>query len=135
MKNILVDTDVLIDFSKGYDRFLGGLLKKQEERTVELFVTPVNITEFMTDMGLRDSKRQEQAEAFFDLFTVKEIGKTIGLLAGQYLRDGKTDYLGDALIAASAVTGGFSLATRNTLHFSNIPGLSLFVPTKIGEVL
>lgn len=124
MKKILVDTDILIDYSKGYDRFLGDLLRKQEEGSVELFVTPVNIAEYMTDSGLRDPKRREQAAAFLDFFTVKEIGKTVGLLAGQYLRDGKMDYLGDALVAAVAVDGGMTLVTRNIRHFQKIPKLS-----------
>ena len=124
MKKILVDTDILIDYSKGYDRFLGDLLRKQEEGSVELFVTPVNIAEYMTDTGLSDYKGLEKAVAFFDFFTVKEIGKTVGILAGQYLRDGKTDYLGDALVAAVAVDGGMTLVTRNIRHFQKIPRLS-----------
>lgn len=125
MKKILVDTDVLIDYSKGYDRFLGGLLRKQDEAKVELFVTPVNIAEFMTDKSLSDVKRREQAEGFLNLFTLKEIGKTLGLLAGQYLREGRTDYLGDALVAATAVADGMALATRNRRHFGKIPRLSM----------
>ena len=112
MKKILVDTDILIDYSKGYDRSLGTLLERQTKGEIELFVTPVNITEFMTDKSLSDSKRREKAVAFLDLFTVKETGKAIGLLAGQYLREGKTDYLGDSIIAATAVSGVMILATR-----------------------
>lgn len=128
MKKILVDTDILIDYSKGYDRFLGALLGKQTKGEVELFVTPVTITEFMTDTSLTDTKRREKAVAFLDLFTVKETGRVIGLLAGQFLREGKTEYLGDSMIAASAISVGMSLATRNHKHFKNIPGL--FIETE-----
>lgn len=123
MKKILVDTDILIDYSKGYDRFLGSLLARQRKGEIELFVTPVNITEFMTDTSLSDSKRREKAVAFLDLFTVKEAGKSIGLLAGQFLRERKTEYLGDSIIASSAINGGMTLATRNRKHFKNVPGL------------
>ncbi len=125
MKKILVDTDILIDYSKGYDRFLGTLLERQSKGEIELFVTPVNITEFMTDTSLTEPKRREKAVAFLDLFTVKETGRAIGLLAGQYLRERKTEYLGDSMIAASAVSAGMSLATRNRKHFKNIPGLMI----------
>lgn len=125
MKKILVDTDILIDYSKGYDRRLGTFLTKQEHGEAELFVTPVTIAEFMTDNSLHNKKKRHLAEAFLSLFTVREIGKSAGMLAGQFLREGKTDFLGDALIAGVAVDAGLTLATSNTHHFRSIPGIVL----------
>lgn len=125
MKSILVDTDILIDYSKGYDRFLGDFLSQQTKGIIELFICTVTIAEFMTNNSLSDSVRREKAMAFLDLFTVKHIGKAIGYLAGTYLREQMTDYLGDALIAAVAVDGNMELATRNVRDFRKIPGLVL----------
>lgn len=126
MKKILVDTDVLIDYSKGYDRLLGELFVKQQKGLVELYISPVNIAEYTTDKQLNDPKRREQAAAFLDFFTIQEISRAVGFLAGSYLREGKTNYLGDALIAACAVEFDMTIVTRNKRHFRNIPGLSFF---------
>jgi len=49
MDKVLVDTNVLIDYSKGKDASLGRLLEKQKQVKVELFVNPIVVTEFLTD--------------------------------------------------------------------------------------
>lgn len=126
MSKILVDTDVLIDYSKGKSRFLAKLLVRQSKGKVDLFVNPVVITEFFTDQSLSDKKKFRKALEFIALFAVDELTKSVGLTAGQILREKKSDYLGDALIAASCLVADLKLVTRNKKHYQKIDGLKLF---------
>jgi len=126
MKQILVDTDVLIDYAHGMNAHLGKLLEAESRGSVQLWISPVNVAEFCTDKKLTSAKMRAKAEEFLSLFSVKETTKAMGILAGEFLRKGKTVYLGDALIAATCIAGNVMLYTRNTRHFAKIPGLELY---------
>lgn len=126
MKKILIDTDILIDYSKGYDKELGELLAQQEKGTVELFLTPINIAEFFTDRHLQQSKSLMKAQEFINLFSIKEITKTDGVCAGELLRKKSMSFLGDALIAAVCVREHMELFTRNSKHYKGVKGLLLY---------
>lgn len=119
MIKVLVDTDVLIDYSKGHDQLLGVLLEKQDDNELELWVNLVILAEFFSDKNLRDKNKFARAVEFTNLFRVAEIGKKIGLLAGKILREEKVNFIGDALITATCVSEKLLLATGNKKHFSN----------------
>lgn len=123
---IFVDTDILIDYSKGHSRFLETLLAGQERGNMELFINPVVVAEFMTDRSLQDEKQRIQAEEFLQLFLLKDVTKSVGLAAGKLLREGHVLFLGDAMIAATCVVNNFQLATRNIRHFNKVPSLLIY---------
>lgn len=125
MRKIFVDTDVLINFSKGYDKDLERYLEEQNNGRCELFVNPVVVTEFFTDKNLTDPKKYQKAQEFFYFFKMVDINKKIALLAGQLLRERKTDTLGDSLIAATCLINNFYLLTKNKKDFEAIKGLRL----------
>jgi len=125
MYKILVDTDILIDFSKGKDSQLMSLFELQTKGHVELYISPVNITEFLNDLLLSDSEKLKLATNFLEKFKVLKIGKKTGILAGQILRTKQTSYIGDALIGAVCIENEVELLTRNKKHFEKITGLKL----------
>lgn len=126
MIQVLVDTDVLIDYSKGFDRFLGDLLKRQTDGEVELYVNPVVLAEFLTDQKLRDKKKHAEAEDFFNLFGFKEINKKMGQRVGELLREKRVEFLGDAFLAATCLVDNLVLATKNKKHFKKVPQLKFY---------
>lgn len=126
MKPIFVDTDILIDYSKGHSRFLETLLAGQERGETELFINPVVVAEFMTDRSLRDEKKRLLAQEFLQLFSIKDVTKSVGIVAGELLREGLAGFLGDAMIAATCTVNKFQLATNNVKHFNKIPSLQLY---------
>ena len=126
MTKIFVDTDILIDYSKGYSQFLENLLEKQDQKQLELWVNPIVIAEFFTDSNLRNKEKLEKAKDFFGFFRVIEINKKIGLLAGEFLREEKVNFMGDALIAATCILEKIHLVTGNKKHFSKISSLDFF---------
>jgi predicted nucleic acid-binding protein len=123
---ILVDTDILIDFTKGYDHLLKTLLQQQTKGKTELYTTPVIVAEFFTDLQLADTDKHHQAQQFINYFTLLPITKRIGLTAGDLLRTGHPHTLGDALIAATCLIHHLHLATRNRKHFQKIPQLKFY---------
>ncbi|OGF98793.1 hypothetical protein A2153_02475 [Candidatus Gottesmanbacteria bacterium RBG_16_38_7b] len=125
MENILVDTDILIDYTKGKSVGLKQLLQKQIAGKVKLFINPVIISEFFTDKSLNDKSKFRWALEFISNFSVTEINKKIGILSGEFRRIKAVDYIADALIAATCLENNFILATRNKKHFSKIKNLKI----------
>ena|SRR3989344_2314472 len=123
MKNTLVDTDVLIDFSKRKDKILKKYFGKKDQW--QLWVNPVIVAEWFNNRELCNTEKLEKAKVFIDLFNCAEIGKEEGERAGALIRNNEINYLGDALIAATCLVKNASLITRNIKHYKNVKGLKL----------
>ncbi len=126
MKKYFLDTDVLIDYSKGRDRLVGELLEKQKKKKCELWVNVVVITEFFTDKNLEDDEKYKKARDFFGFLGQIEIGEKIALKTAELLRKKQVDYLADGYIAASCLVANLVLVTRNKKHFGKVNGLKLY---------
>lgn len=131
---ILVDTSVLIDYSKGFGEILGKLLEAQVQGKVRLLINSVVVAEFMTDQHLRDRQRLGKSVEFMEMFQMVESGREEGMIAGDLLRNGECLATADALIAATCLHHGLPLLTRNTKHFIRVKGLKFYgVEKKRGE--
>jgi len=125
MDKVLVDTNVLIDYSRGRDASLGRLLEKQKQIRIELFVNPIVVAEFLTDKNCQKSEILDKANDFLRLFSFVSIGKKESILAGELLRTSVVDFIGDAFIGATCLTNELSLYTKNQKHFKKVKGLNL----------
>lgn len=121
MKKLLVDTNILIDYSKNK----GKLLEKYNKEEWEMWINPVVVAEFLNDRWLISRTKQKKAENFIGLFKCLEINREEGVKTGELIRAGLVDSLGDALIAATCLTGKMPLLTRNQRHFKKVKGLRL----------
>ena len=126
MKQILIDTNIIIDYTNGKDRFLQKLFKLQEQCEVELLVNPIIVSEFFTDINLQDGFKMSRAKDLFKLFTHSDITCKMGYKAADYLRSGQILSLPDALLAAFCIEKNIFLATRNNKHFNKIRGLEFY---------
>ncbi len=43
---VFVDTNIIIDYTKGFEKNLLSLLEKQDKKEIEIFINPIIITEF-----------------------------------------------------------------------------------------
>ncbi|HET7841514.1 MAG TPA: type II toxin-antitoxin system VapC family toxin [Terriglobia bacterium] len=117
MKSILIDSDILIEVSRGRDAAI--LARWQALTTSEdaLFCSPVTIAEIW------QGARPQESSVLDELFAVVvpvPIDAEIGRRAGEYLRQFARSHhveLGDALIAATASTHKLALWTRNRKHY------------------
>ena len=120
MIKVLIDTDILIDYSKDRDTVLDKLLS---EKNVELYVNPVVIAEFLADQNLGSQKKLDEALDFLSRFKMININKKIGIETGRIMRKVPSLNWKDAMIAACCLVENCRLATRNQKHFNKITGL------------
>ena len=115
--SVLLDTTVLIDVLRGRPRTVERLRSLRRYGDVP-FTTPISVEEI--HRGLRDAERAA-ATRLFDGLRIVPIGRSEGVLAGDWRRDhasaGMTLAQADCLIAAVAVAVGVPLATGNPKHF------------------
>ena len=120
MIKVLIDTDILIDYSKDRDTVLDKLLS---EKIAELYINPVVIAEFLADQNLVSQKKLDEALDFLSRFKMMNINKKIGIETGRIMRKVPSLNWKDAMIAACCLVENCRLATRNQKHFNKITGL------------
>jgi predicted nucleic acid-binding protein len=118
---ILIDSNIIIYAASGNYPALTDWLAEQNA-----VVSAVTILEVMGYHKLQTEEKTE-LENLFSQFTVMYPNPDIFRCAISLRQDRKVS-LGDALIAATALTENFPLATHNTSDFSWIPGLSIIDP-------
>lgn len=114
MAQLLIDTDVLIDYLR--DRVES--VQYLESLTPPLSVSAVTVAELYA--GVRDGAERVVLDRFIDSFQVIPVDADIAVRAGIIRRDfGKRDGTGlaDAIIAATVELQRAKLVTLNNKHF------------------
>lgn len=114
MKNVLVDTDILINFLRGREEakdFLSSLL---EESTI--YCSVISVAEIHA--GMKEHEREKTIE-LIDSLNIVEVTRDIAEKAGKYKREEKKQILelDDCFVAATAYIKGAVLATGNGKHY------------------
>ncbi len=122
-KPLLIDTDVLIDFLRGYDEAM-SLVAVNSERIV---VSSIVVAELYAGVrGGADGVEQGVLERLLGLFRVVPVSSGIARLGGLYKRDyGKSHGVGlaDAIVAATATMEDAELTTLNVKHYPMFSGI------------
>jgi predicted nucleic acid-binding protein len=120
MSTFLIDTDVLIDVSKGSTNavnFLAGL-------TGTISISRISATELV--VGARDKRDQLAIENFISHYTIRELHRSTGIRGYNLLIDYTLSHgltIMDALIAATAIEHDLTLVSKNERHFQHIQSL------------
>ncbi len=118
--NLLIDTDVLIDFLKGREAAAVFL----ESQVMTMFISSVTVAELYA--GVRDGREKVILDDFIKTFTVIPLTIDLAEKGGLLRRDFGKSYeigLADALIAATAEENDLILVTLNRKHFPMITNL------------
>jgi predicted nucleic acid-binding protein len=118
---ILLDTDVLVDFFRGYSKAVSFV----NANSSRIILSSLVVAELYA--GVKGDSEQTVLENFISLFPVIPVGVEIAKRGGLYKRDyGKSHgvSLADALLAAAAEAENAQLKTLNTKHYPMIKGLS-----------
>jgi len=114
MKNVLVDTDILIDFLRGKEKAKAFLYSLVKEPVV--YISASTIAELHA--GMKEHEREQTAD-LIDSLNMVDVNREIVEKAGQYKRTLKTQALelDDCIIAATAFVKQAVLATGNIKHY------------------
>lgn len=116
MADILIDTDVVIEWLRG-NEFIVNRLITIKHSGMAIFYSPVTKAEIFH--GLRPGEREKTIDFFLSCSSIP-INDEIGEKAGLYLAKYHKSYslaLGDALIAATCYIHKISLFTLNKKHY------------------
>jgi len=114
---ILIDSDILIEVSRGTDAALLAKWSELSESDHVLLCSPVSIAELWH--GARPNEHKV-LEDLFGVLVCVPVDLEVGRRAGDYLRQYAKSHsveLVDALIAATASVQGADLWTRNRKHY------------------
>jgi predicted nucleic acid-binding protein len=114
---ILIDSDILIEISRGRNEDALAKWALLQDSDSVLLCSPVTVAELWH--GARPSEHKSLDDLFAALVCVP-IDQDVGRRAGDYLRQFAKSHnleLGDAFIAATALTHGAALWTRNRKHY------------------
>ena len=120
---ILVDTDVLIDFLRGY----GPAVSFVNDHSDRIVLSAIVVAElYASARGKKDDPEQTVLENLLSLFRVVPISNEIARLGGLYRRDYGPSHgisLPDALVAATAFLERAELKTLNVKHYPMFEGI------------
>ena len=120
MTNVLIDTCILIDYSKNNTHAIDYF----ENLVQPPAVSALTVTEIMT--GIRNTREQQLFSNLFQMFNVMPVTYEIAEQAGLYRQCYfKSHHVGvvDAIIAATVNLHTLELVTLNIKHFPMIQGL------------
>ncbi|MBD2481452.1 type II toxin-antitoxin system VapC family toxin [Planktothrix sp. FACHB-1365] len=124
MKQILIDTDILIDVFRGIEPAINRL--QDESKTALLSISVVTEMELM--VGCRNKSEQQQLTVFLSSYGILKINESISDQAIELLRQYRLSHgllIPDALIAATAISFDIPLLTKNQSDYRFITEVNL----------
>ena len=121
----LIDTDVLIDVTKGKEAAMNYLDRLPEDWSISV-VTAMELV-----VGARDRREIGKIDEFLAAIPMVALSPGVGAKAYELLKGYAKSHglrIFDAIIAAAAIEGGTTLVTRNQKRFRMIPDLKLDIP-------
>jgi predicted nucleic acid-binding protein len=120
-RSILLDTDVLVDFFRGYSEAVAFV----NANSSRIILSSIVVAELYA--GVKGDAEQATIGNFVSLFRVIPLDVEIAKAGGLYKRDyGKSHGVGlaDAILAATAELENAELKTLNIKHYPMLKGLS-----------
>ena len=126
MQTIVIDSDIIVDHLRGYNSTLKDIFELVRQGKAKALLPSVVNTEIYSGQETKAEKRLEIIKRLLSKLEFIENTKEISILAGFLLRDYRNLKLGDATIAATALSLNAKLATRNRKDFIEIKDLKFF---------
>lgn len=126
MQKVVLDTDIVIDFTRGANVVLQDLLTLVSRKKIRLFVPAAVVVELMAGKETLKTDKLRDLRLFLEKLEFVSLDYSLSEKAGFLIRDNQGLGLGDAIIAAMVLNLNAKLATRNTKDFASIKGLKFF---------
>ena len=125
MVKVVVDSSVLIDFSRTGKGVFLGLSREFKQGRIEVLIPTVVIYEFWSGKSMESMGKQKRAETMFGQFRRLVLTESIAKVAGGLSRNLHLEGM-DAVIAATCLREKAKLATLNEKDFSRVKGLEIW---------
>ena len=126
MINVLIDTDIHIDFLRKTRASKAIFQDIRDEKIIGLS-SAITEAELFSGEECNDLEKRKAVEELLSLSHKIEVDSVIAKKAGELRRIYRIPLI-DALIAASAMISESILYSRNVKHFKKVKGLKLKVP-------
>ena len=113
-ESYVVDTDVMIDFLRGYHSAI-DLFREFAE---SISFSTITVAEIFC--GIKNEQESMEVERLFDIFPVKEPSLEIAKTAGKFVQQYRASHslqIPDAIIAATCIQNNSQLITLNVKHY------------------
>ena len=120
MSGILLDTDIAIDYLRGFQAAVEFVQRHENE----ISLSAVTVAELFA--GVRGGDETDKLEEFVGLFPVIPVALEVAKTAGLHRRDYGPSHgtgLADGMLAATADLHALELRTLNTRHYPMFQGL------------
>ena len=121
---ILVDTDILIDVSRGIAQAIETLEELQEDHILSISV----VTQMELMVGCENKKEFKQLENFLKRFEIIQLSEGISAKAVELFKEYRLSHgvlIADMLIASTAITHEIELISKNQKDYTFIENLDL----------
>lgn len=125
MQKVVVDSDILIDHLRLTSQILDSILEEVKNKKIKAYLPGIVVSEIYSGNDTKESNKLLKINSLLDLFEFVPASQDISKSAGFLIRDYKIA-IGDAVIAATALSLNAKLATRNIKDFQDIKGLKFF---------
>ena len=123
MADLVLDTDVLVDFLRG--RSPRAEMTRSALRGARIYVSVVTAYELRVGIAQHAQADLEQQLSGRTLPLDLEAAMVAGRIGGELARTGRRIGAPDELIAGTCVRFGLPLVTHNRKHYERVPGLQL----------
>lgn len=124
-RDYLIDSDILIDYLRGFENARTFLIHASQE--VLVYISVVSVVEIYSGKETKEEAKRERIDRFLDNFEIIWLDPILAKYAGELRRDYQEPFA-DMIVAATALHYNLQLATRNTKHFEGIKALRVISP-------
>ena len=125
MEKILIDTDAVIDFLRGYGLRIKSFFSKIQNRQIKGYISLISIIELYAGIDEENREQEISLNKLLSLLKILPIDFNLVKPAG-FLRKKYHLSITDSIIAATSYQYKIKLFTFNVKHFTNLPGIKFY---------
>lgn len=125
MEKILIDTDVIIDFLRGYHLRTKSIFSKIKNLEIKAYISLISIVELYAGIEAENNQQEISLKQLLSLLEILPIDFNLSKHAGNVRKKYRLS-ISDSIIAATSSDYKIKLFTFNVKHFTNLPGVKLY---------
>ena len=126
MNNIVLDTDIFVDYLRGFEKSQ-NYFKKIRDGEFIVYFSAITEAELINGKECKKIEKKNNILEFISHFTKVSVNNEIAVKAGDFSREYNTE-LPDSIIAATAFVMKATLITRNVADYKRINNLKIGLP-------